>query len=164
MQGGFDDYVSARYGRLRHAAYLLTGDRASAEDLVQTALAKAWVAWRRIEGDPDPYVRRIIVNTHASWWRRKWRHQEVPADDLPERPGTADHADEVGSRHALLAAMKDLTRQQRAVIVLHYFEDLTLVQCADVLGCTVGTVKAQLSRALKRLRVQSGTHLKGVGR
>ncbi|MET8142884.1 SigE family RNA polymerase sigma factor [Sphaerisporangium sp. NPDC005288] len=163
MDDGFDDYVAARYERLRHAAYLLTGNRATAEDLVQTALAKAWVAWRRIEGDPDRYVHRIIVNTHASWWRRKWRG-EVPAEHLPDRPEQADLATEVGRRHVLRQAIGDLPRQQRAVIVLHYFEDLTLVQCADVLGCSVGSVKAQLSRALRRLRVDSETHLTGAER
>ncbi|MET8156278.1 SigE family RNA polymerase sigma factor [Sphaerisporangium sp. NPDC005289] len=163
MDDGFDDYVAARYERLRHAAYLLTGNRATAEDLVQTALAKAWVAWRRIDGDPDRYVHRIIVNTHASWWRRKWRG-EVPAEHLPDLPDQRDLAAEVGRRHVLRQAIGDLPRQQRAVIVLHYFEDLTLVQCADVLGCSVGSVKAQLSRALRRLRVDSETHLTGAER
>ncbi|MFC7382593.1 SigE family RNA polymerase sigma factor [Sphaerisporangium rhizosphaerae] len=163
MDDGFDDYVAARYERLRHAAYLLTGNRATAEDLVQTALAKAWVAWRRIDGDPDRYVHRIIVNTHASWWRRKWRG-EVPAEHLPDLPDQRDLATEVGRRHVLRQAIGDLPRQQRAVIVLHYFEDLTLVQCADVLGCSVGSVKAQLSRALRRLRVDSETHLTGAER
>ncbi|MGW4643085.1 SigE family RNA polymerase sigma factor [Sphaerisporangium sp. NPDC004334] len=163
MDDGFDDYVAARYERLRHAAYLLTGNRATAEDLVQTALAKAWVAWRRIDGDPDRYVHRIIVNTHASWWRRKWRG-EVPAEHLPDLPDQRDLATEVGHRHVLRQAIGDLPRQQRAVIVLHYFEDLTLVQCADVLGCSVGSVKAQLSRALRRLRVDSETHLTGAER
>ncbi|WP_440065224.1 SigE family RNA polymerase sigma factor [Streptosporangium sp. OZ121] len=163
MDDGFDAYVATRYERLRHTAHLLTGNRATAEDLVQTALAKAWVAWRRIEGDPDPYVHRIIVNTHASWWRRKWR-DEVPAEHLPERADPRDFTAEVGSRQMLREAIGGLSGRQRAVIVLHYFEELTLAQCADVLGCSLGTVKTQLGRALKRLRVHSEIEMTGAKR
>ncbi|GAA3473276.1 sigma factor [Nonomuraea roseola] len=85
MDDGFTEYVAHRYLGLCRMAYLLARDWGTAEDLVQTALAKAWVAWRRIEGNPDPYVYRIIVNTHASWWRRRWRG-EVPAERVPAGP------------------------------------------------------------------------------
>ncbi|MER5628172.1 SigE family RNA polymerase sigma factor [Streptosporangium sp. NPDC002544] len=163
MDDGFHDYVTHRYERLRHTAYLLTGDRATAEDLVQTALAKAWVAWLRIEGDPDPYVYRIVVNTHASWWRRKWR-DEVPAERLPDRADPRDFTAEVGGRQVLRQAIGTLSRRQRAVIVLHYFEELTLMQCADVLGCSLATVKTQLGRALKHLRIHSEIQMIGAER
>ncbi|MFI6603897.1 SigE family RNA polymerase sigma factor [Nonomuraea sp. NPDC050536] len=158
---GFAEYVTARSGRLRRTAYLLTGDWGIAEDLVQAALARAWQAWRRIKGDPDPYVYRILTNTHASWWRRRWRG-EVPTERLPDAAAGGDFAREFGEKDALWAAIRGLSDRQRAVIVLHYFEDLTLPQCADVLGCSLGTVKTQLGRALTRLRVHPTIELMGV--
>ncbi|TDE60356.1 SigE family RNA polymerase sigma factor [Nonomuraea mesophila] len=152
MDDGFAEYVAQRHLRLCRMAYLLARDWGTAEDLVQSALAKAWVAWRRIEGNPDPYVYRIIVNTHASWWRRRWRG-EVPAESLPERADPRDRAGEVDERDALWSAIGTLSSRQRAVIVLHYFEGRTLTQVADIVGCSLGAVKSQLSRALTRLRV-----------
>ncbi|MDX3103083.1 SigE family RNA polymerase sigma factor [Nonomuraea angiospora] len=161
---GFAEYVTARSGRLRRTAYLLTGDWGTAEDLVQTALVRAWQAWRRIEGDPDPYVYRILTNTHASWWRRRWRG-EVPTEPLPDTSAAGgDFAGELGDKDALWTAIRGLSGRQRAVIVLHYFEDLTLPQCAEVLGCSLGTVKTQLGRALTRLRVQPAIELMEVER
>ncbi|GAA4101371.1 SigE family RNA polymerase sigma factor [Nonomuraea soli] len=151
MDDGFADYVTQRHARLCRTAYLLTGDWATAEDLVQSALARAWAAWRRIDGDPDPYVYRILTNTHASWWRRRWRG-EIPTEDLPE-PAEDDFTDEHDARRALWTAIRGLSERQRAVVVLHYFEELTVQQCAGVLGCSPGTVKTQLGRALRRLRV-----------
>jgi RNA polymerase sigma-70 factor (sigma-E family) len=152
MDDGFAEYVAQRHLRLCRMAYLLARDWGTAEDLVQSALAKAWVAWRRIEGNPDPYVYRIIVNTHASWWRRRWRG-EVPAERLPERADPRDRAGEVDEQDALWSAIGTLSSRQRAVIVLHYFEGRTLTQVADIVGCSLGAVKSQLSRALTRLRV-----------
>ncbi|MDR8410447.1 SigE family RNA polymerase sigma factor [Nonomuraea sp. 3-1Str] len=152
MDEEFAAYVAHRHLRLCRMAYLLARDWGTAEDLVQTALAKAWVAWRRIEGNPDPYVYRIIVNTHASWWRRRWR-REVPAESVPETADTRDRAAEVDDRTALWSAIGTLSPRQRAVIVLHYFEGRTLTQVADIVGCSLGAVKSQLSRALTRLRV-----------
>lgn len=163
MEEGFADYVAQRHGRLRRTAYLLTGNWATAEDLVQTALARAWLAWRRIEGDPDPYVYRILTNTHASWWRRRWRG-ELPMPELPDRADPADFAQQAGERDALWAAIGGLSKRQRAVIVLHYFEDLTIPQCATALGCSLGTVKTQLTRALAKLRVHPEIQLTGAGR
>ncbi len=144
----FDDFVAARSRALLRTAYLLTHDHALAEDLLQTSLAKAWFAWKRIDGNPEPYVRRILVNTYASWWRRKW-NGEHPTEDLPERV-----AEEPGAEPTdLWRAMERLPRRQRAVVVLRYFEDLTEVQTAELLGCSVGTVKSQCSKALAKLRI-----------
>ncbi|MFF4991565.1 SigE family RNA polymerase sigma factor [Streptosporangium saharense] len=151
----FAEYVAQRHERLRRTAYLLTRDWATAEDLVQTALARAWLAWRRIDGDPDPYVYRIIANTHASWWRRRWRG-EVPTEEMPDSGDGRDFTREIGDRDALWTAIGTLSRRQRAVVVLHYFEEMTLTQVAGVLGCSVGAVKSQLGRALARLRVDQG--------
>ena len=144
----FDDFVAARSRALLRTAYLLTHDHALAEDLLQTALTKAWFAWRRIDGDPEPYVRRILVNTYVSWWRRKW-NGERPTEELPER-ATAEPGSEPTD---LWRAMERLPRRQRAVVVLRYVEDLTEAQTADVLGCSVGTVKSQCSKALAKLRI-----------
>ncbi|WP_406319080.1 SigE family RNA polymerase sigma factor [Streptosporangium sp. NBC_01639] len=151
----FAEYVAQRHERLRRTAYLLTRDWATAEDLVQTALARAWLAWRRIDGNPDPYVYRIIANTHASWWRRRWRG-EIPTEVLPDRAVAGDFTDGVGDRDVLWTAIGALSGRQRAVVVLHYFEGMTLAQVAEVLRCSVGAVKSQLGRALARLRVDQG--------
>ncbi|WP_326819600.1 SigE family RNA polymerase sigma factor [Streptosporangium sp. NBC_01756] len=151
----FAEYVAQRHERLRRTAYLLTRDWATAEDLVQTALARAWLAWRRIDGNPDPYVYRIIANTHASWWRRRWRG-EIPTEVLPDRAVAGDFTDGVGERDVLWTAIGTLSGRQRAVVVLHYFEGMTLAQVAEVLRCSIGAVKSQLGRALARLRVDQG--------
>jgi RNA polymerase sigma-70 factor (sigma-E family) len=143
----FDEFVAARSRMLLRTAYLLTRDHALAEDLLQTSLAKAWFAWKRIHGEPEPYVRKILVNTYASWWRRKWSG-EHPTEDLPDT-GVEDTAEPTD----LWTAMERLPRRMRAVVVLRYFEDLTEAQTADVLGCSVGTVKSQTSKALAKLRI-----------
>jgi RNA polymerase sigma-70 factor (sigma-E family) len=150
----FDNFVAARSSGLLRTAYLLTHDHALAEDLLQTALAKAWFAWRRIDGHPEPYVRRILVNTYASWWRRRW-NGELATEELPEpgSSGSTDATDRAETGHDLWTAMERLPRRQRAVVVLRYFEDLTEAETARLLGCSVGTVKSQTSKALAKLRI-----------
>ncbi|WP_326824102.1 SigE family RNA polymerase sigma factor [Streptosporangium sp. NBC_01756] len=147
----FERYVEQRSARLLQTAYLLCRDWGTAEDLLQTALAKAWFAWRRVGENPDPYVYRILSNTHASWWRRRWR-AEVPTGDLPEEAGE-DRTGEIGAREAVRHVLAELPERQRAVIVLRYFADLPDPQIAEALGCSVATVRSQASRALARLRV-----------
>jgi len=147
----FDEYVAARSGRLLGTSYLLTRDHGLAEDLLQTALTKAWFAWSRIDGDPEPYVRKVLVNTYASWWRRKWSG-EHPTEDVPET-GRPDHAGPSAAAHDLWQAMGRLPRRQRAVLVLRYFEDLTEAETARILDCAVGTVKSQTAKALAKLRL-----------
>jgi RNA polymerase sigma-70 factor (sigma-E family) len=150
---GFEEFVASGSPRLLRTAYLLTHDRAQAEDLLQTALARAWEAWSRIRGNPEPYVRRVLVNAYASAWRRRWRG-EVPTADLPERaaPG-ADPLAELAERDRLWRALGRLPRRMRAVLVLRYYEDLSEAETAEVLGCSVGNVKSQASRGLAKLRV-----------
>ncbi|KOX25963.1 hypothetical protein ADK67_16275 [Saccharothrix sp. NRRL B-16348] len=143
-------------------AFLLTRDRGHAEDLLQTSLARAWRVWRRVQGDPEPYVRRIIVNTYATWWRRKWR-AEQPTDVLPEPVGASPEAD-VDQREWLWQALGRLPRRQRAVVVLRFYEDLTEAQAAHALGVSVGTVKSQTSKALARLRLDDTITREGVRR
>jgi len=147
----FEAYVGARGDALWRTAWLLTGDAHLAEDLVQTALVKAWPKWERVGADGfEPYVRRILVTTYAAWWRRRW-NGEHPTRDLPESP-TGDEAEAVVRRHDLLDALALLPRGQRAVVVLRWFEDLSEAQTAAALDCSVGTVKSQSSRAMATLR------------
>src|ERR671912_1152369 len=91
----FDDFVASRSRALLRTSYLLTGDHALAEDLLQTALAKSWFAWGRITGPPEPYVRRVIATTYTTWWRRRWR-SEYPTGELPQRapPPRTDAVDD----------------------------------------------------------------------
>ncbi|KRC53266.1 MULTISPECIES: SigE family RNA polymerase sigma factor [unclassified Nocardioides] len=148
----FDAFVGARSSALLRTAYLLTRDHPLAEDLLQTALAKAWFAWRRIDGEPEAYVRRILVNTYATWWRRRWNGEHA-TDELPEPAPTGDVHAHSDASHDLWSALGRLPRKQRAVVVLRYFEDLTEAETARVLGCSVGNVKSQASRALAKLRI-----------
>lgn len=150
-RAAFDEFVGARSQSLLRTAYLLTRDHGLAEDLLQTALSKAWFSWSKIEHGPESYVRKILVNTYSSWWRRKW-NGERPTDDLPDGPG-ADGSSHAAVRHDLSTAIGRLPRRQRAVVVLRYFEDLSEAETAELLGCSRGTVKSQLSKALAKLRV-----------
>lgn len=146
----FDDFVAARSAGLLRTAYLLTRDHALAEDLLQTALTRSWFAWSRIEGRPEPYVRKVLVNTYISWWRRRWNGEQSWAEP-PEPAPVPDGG--VEQRHDLWAAMGRLPRRQRAVVVLRFVEDLSEAETARLLGVSPGTVKSQTSKALAKLRV-----------
>ena len=150
---GFAQFVEARQRALQRTAWLLTGDWAAAEDLVQTALVRSWPRWERIRrrDDPELYVRRAMVNTWASWSRRRWRGERV-LEDVPERAAPGDLAAEAAVRLAVRSALGSLTVKERAVLVLRVFDDLSEVQVAQVLGCPVGTVKSTMARATARLR------------
>ena len=150
----FEEFVAGRGQALQRFGYALTGDWGLAEDLLQTALARAYPRWSRIRrDDPEAYVRKIMVNTWSSWWRRRWRG-EVPAAQLPEAAGP-DEAAGVDSRQALRAALAQLPPRQRAVVVLRYDQDLPEAQVAALLGISVGTVKSQAAKALASLRAQA---------
>jgi RNA polymerase sigma-70 factor (sigma-E family) len=150
---GFDDFVRARTPALLRTAYLLTGDQHLAEDLVQTALAKSSLAWRRLErtDSAEAYVRRVMYHQQVSWWRRR-TPAESPYGHLPEAP-VSDSADRTATRIAVADALMRLTPRQRAVLVLRYFDDQPDSVVADLLGCSIGTVKSQTHKALARLRV-----------
>jgi RNA polymerase sigma-70 factor (sigma-E family) len=147
----FQAYVVGRSPSLLRTAYLLTGNRADAEDLLQTALAKTYLAWDRIREREalDGYVRRVLVTTQTSFWRRK--RPEALYDEVPEVPGRDRHAD-ADLHDALWTALSQLSRKQRAAVVLRYYEDLSEAETARVLGVSVGTVKSTTSRALSLLR------------
>jgi RNA polymerase sigma-70 factor (sigma-E family) len=152
---GFREYVTARSGSLLRTAYLLTGNRADAEDLVQAALAKTYQAWDRIEDTRalDGYVRRAMVNTHISWWRRR-RLDEYPTDEIPDRP-VADHAAGSDLQDTLRRAVDRLPQRMRAAVVLRYYEDMSEAEVADALGVSLGTVKSTVSRAVAKLRIDA---------
>ena len=151
----FRQYVAGRQRALLRTAWLLTGDWGAAEDLVQTALVRAWPHWGRIGGGrgADAYVRRIMLNTSTDWRSRRWRG-EIPTGDLPEAAGPerSDAGDAADLQQALLVAVRALPPRQRAVVVLRYFEDLSEASTAEIMGCSVGTVKSQASRAIATLR------------
>ncbi len=153
----FRDFVAARGAALSRSAYLLTGDHHLAEDLLQTALTRCAVHWRRVAGgNPEAYVRRSMINERTSWWRRRRYAVEVPMlsstgdGDGPAAAG--DDMEAVVRRRMVLAALARLAPRQRAVIVLRFFEDVSEAGTAEALGCSVGTVKSQTHAALANLR------------
>ncbi|MET9445979.1 SigE family RNA polymerase sigma factor [Streptomyces cinerochromogenes] len=152
----FASYVRARQPVLLRTARSLTANPSDAEDLLQTALAKTYVAWERIEdqGALDGYVRRALLNTRTSQWRKR-RVDEFACDELPEpdpAPGHDDPAERQALHDAMWRAVLRLPARQRAMVVLRYYEDLSEAQTAEVLGVSVGTVKSAVSRALGKLR------------
>jgi RNA polymerase sigma-70 factor (sigma-E family) len=155
----FTEYVAARQPALLRTAYMLTGNQHNAEDLLQTALAKTYLSWSKIreEAAIDAYVRRIMVNEYTSWWRRAWRRNEITTDEVPERgrqqqAPARDHEES----DAMWRLLGTLPPRQRAAVVLRYYEDLSEAETAQVLGCSVGNVKSQTSRALASLRQRMG--------
>jgi RNA polymerase sigma-70 factor (sigma-E family) len=150
----FSEFMHGCWPRLVRLGYGLTGDRGLAEDLAQTALAKAYASWPRVAraGNPDAYVRKIVVNASRDGFRKR-RVSELLTDSLPE-VGTCDAA-ALDQRSALLAALMKLPAGQRAVVVLRYWLDLTETETAAAVGCTVGNVKSQASRALAKLRLST---------
>jgi RNA polymerase sigma-70 factor (sigma-E family) len=148
----FSEYMHGRWGQLVRLGYGLTGDRQLAEDLAQTALARAYASWPRVRrsGNPDAYVNKIMINANIS----RFRKRRVPEllTDAPPDAGVADGTGLRDDRSALIAALQSLPDGQRAVVVLRYWMDLTETEVAATLGCSVGNVKSQASRALAKLR------------
>jgi RNA polymerase sigma-70 factor (sigma-E family) len=150
----FREFVAVRGSALSRSAYLLTGDHHLAEDLLQSALTRCAYHWRRIAaGDPEAYVRRAMINERTSRWRRRRYAAEVPLlPDVHDRGAAGDTTETVLNRATLMAALARLPARQRAVVVLRYFDDLTESAAAEMLGCSVGTVKSQTHAALAALR------------
>ncbi|KAF4406060.1 MULTISPECIES: SigE family RNA polymerase sigma factor [Streptomyces] len=155
----FTSYVRARGPVLLRTARSLTADPCDAEDLLQTALTKTYLAWERIEDHRalDGYVRRALVNTRTSQWRKR-KVDEFACDELPEKDAVPapDPAEQQVLRDAMWRAVTRLPDRQRAMVVLRYYEDLSEAQTAEVLGVSVGTVKSAVSRALAKLREDPG--------
>ena len=148
----FAEFVDARSGSLFRTAYLMVGDHQLAQDLLQESLVKTLLAWPRLRDHAtvEAYTRRIIVTTSISWRRRRSFH-ERPSDVLPEHAGV-DPAEALVAHDAVLGALHQLPPRQRAAIVLRYYQDLTEAQTAEVMGCSVGTVKSQVFAGLAKLR------------
>jgi RNA polymerase sigma-70 factor (sigma-E family) len=150
----FETFFRTRAHALLRTAYLLTGDRHRAEDLVQETFARTHRAWRRLgeEINPEAYARQVMYHLQVSWWRRR-RVPESLYGDMPEPRHGADHSGDTVNRVALRRALMRLTPHQRAVVVMRYFEDRTEADIAETLGCRVGTVKSHAARALAALRL-----------
>ena len=153
----FESYVRARSAALARAAYLLTGDVHHAEDLLQDTLARVADRWPALvrKGDPDAFVRKVMYHRAVDVWRRRRVRPEVLSKDVGDRPelrSRGDDADTVVRRLVLRDALARLTPRQRAVLVLRFYEDCTEAQTAEILACSVNTVKSQTRHALGRLR------------
>lgn len=162
----FTAYLVARQPALLRTAYLLTGNRANAEDLLQTSLAKLYLSWDKVRSrdSVDAYLRRIMVNENNASWRRPWKRREILVDQVAEHgppggQGVLDTYDD-GEAARVWSFVQTLPHRQRAVIVLRYYEQLSEAEIADALGCSVGTVKSQASRALASLRARAPQSLR----
>jgi RNA polymerase sigma-70 factor (sigma-E family) len=154
VEESFSAFVRASGERHLRVAVLLTGDWHAAEDLVQASLVKLYRAWPgvdQVDGYPDAYLRRIMINTQRSWWRARWR-REAPVAVFPDNPGSGDDADQRALAVSIRQALKRLSPRQRAVLVLRYYEDLPEAEIASLLGCSAGSVKAHAHRGLRSLR------------
>ena len=151
----FVEYVRTRRPMLLGYAYAITGNASDAEDLVQTGLAKTYLAWGRIKekGAVDTYVRQVLSNTRISWWRRRRGIRECPLDHLPDRAASRDAFAEHDLRDVLWTALSRLSKQQRAIVVLRYYSSLSEKETAATLGVSTGTVKSTMHRALAKLRI-----------
>lgn len=151
-EAAYVDYVAARQDHLRRVAFAICGDWHHAEDLLQTALVKLYVAWPRRDGwsSPDAYVRRILVRSFIDDHRRHWRRREVTGLDGVDRAATPAHDTE--QRDLLFAALDQLPAQQRVCVVLRYWLDLSVAETAQEMGIAEGSVKAHAARGRDRLR------------
>ena len=154
--GEFAEFVEAAWPGLYRTAYLILGEHQLAEDLVQTTLTKTYASWGKVREPAAAmgYARVVLVNTAASWFRRRSWRNEQPTETLPDgpRPAEPDPSD----RPALMEALRELPPRQRAVIVLRYYDDLSVGEVAEALGCSEGTVKSQTHHAMARLRLLLG--------
>lgn len=152
---GLDALVAERGNALLASAVLLTGSRPAGEDLLQAALERLMRSWGRVSGDRERYLRRTMYHLAVDQWRRRGRRPEVFL--AAEPPSAADATEALDLRDALSRALTALPPRQRAVLVLRYWEQLSEAEAADVLGCSVGTVKSTASRGLSRLRELTAT-------
>lgn len=152
---GFNHFVTSRGGKLWRAAWYLTGDRHKAEDLVQTALAKAYGRYASLNDDEqfEAYLRTTMYRTYLQWWRRRW-NGELPSGEVPDQAGASSPS---SARLDLARALAELPKMQRAVLVLRFYEDRSVADVAALLGISEGSVKTHSSRGRAALR--RSTHL-----
>ncbi len=158
QDAGFTAFVRAHAGSLHHTAYLLTGNRQAADDLLQDALLKTWLAWRKIDQRAAwAYTRKVMVNlTTDRWRRRRYEAITIDIDDRRRDPGGEAGFEGVEDRAFIVRQLAGLTPHERAMVVLRYYADLSEADVAEQLGVSVGTVKSTCSRALARLRSRGG--------
>ena len=156
---GFREFVQGRSPSLLRTAWMLTGDAAAAEDLLQTALARTWPHWSRVsQGQPSAYVRAVMVRTNASWRARFWTREKATdlttvGDGIPiDQYADTDPSGPVTDRVVLVEALAELPVRQRQAVVLRYFDDLSVREVAEIMACSEGTVKSQTAKGLARLR------------
>lgn len=149
----FIAFVAARGPALRRTAYLLTGDWHSAEDVVQSALVKLYVAWPRVRrrGEEAAYARKVVLRTFLDHRRKPWRREQSTAE-LPDVQQLGDVGAPIGDRLTILAALAKLPHGMRAVVVCRFWEDLSVEETSYLLHVSTGTVKSQTAKALARLR------------
>jgi RNA polymerase sigma-70 factor (sigma-E family) len=152
VEAGFEDYVRGRSSALLRTAVLLVGDRHHAEDLVQETLWRTHRHWSAAAGNPDAYVRRVLVNLGHDRHRRRTRRVVESAADPALHAATIGDPAVFLERDELIAALRRLAPRQRATLVLRFWEDLSIQDTADILGCSPGTVKSTTSKALERMR------------
>lgn len=153
----YAEFVRARGTALLRTAHLLTSNPSQAEDLLQISLTKTYLAWPRLR-DPaaaEAYTRRVLANASISWWRQKKNRLELATETLPDK-GVEHPSQALAERDAMMAALRQLSPQQRAVLVLRFYEDQSEAQIAAMLGLSAGSVKSHASRGLARLRVLLG--------
>lgn len=155
----FTSWLTAREPALQRTAHLLTGDVHSAQDLVQTTLAKLYLKWEHVRnaGNVDAYARKVLVNEYRTAWRRPVRRAEKVVELVPDVPAPEPPAYD-GSHEAVWRFVCSLPPKQRAVVVLRFYEELTEAEIADLMGISIGTVKSQSSRAIATLRAQLPDH------
>jgi RNA polymerase sigma-70 factor (sigma-E family) len=152
LDPAFEEFVRARSASLLRTAYLLTGDRGHAEDLLQTTLLRVAWRWSAASEQPEAYARRVLVNLSRDRWRnlsRRVREDRQP--DIPQLP-VDDVTDRVTTREVLIPVLRQLPTRQREVIVLRFYADLSVIDTARALQCSEGAVKAYTNRALTKLR------------
>ncbi|WP_329091770.1 MULTISPECIES: SigE family RNA polymerase sigma factor [unclassified Streptosporangium] len=151
QQREFAEFVVSRSDSLIRLAYVLTNDQHAAEDLLQTALMKTTGHWRRIRGNPEAYVRRVMYHEQVGRWRSpRWGRERVVR--TPPDQAVGDRVGEIENRLTLQQALRALPVRKRAVLVLRYYEDLSESEVAKIMGCSVGTVRSQTHQAIVRLR------------
>lgn len=152
----FHEFVAARSASLLRTAYLVVGDYQLAQDLVQESLVKTYMAWRRLRDvrNAEAYARQVLVTTSISWRRRR-SYGERPVDVMPD-VAVGDMADAVAAEADLWVQLHALPPRQRAAVVLRYCEDLSEAQTAELMGCSVGSVKRSASHGLAKLRDRMG--------
>jgi RNA polymerase sigma-70 factor (sigma-E family) len=161
----FEEFVDLRLPALLRYATMLTGDRHLAQDLVQETMIRVQLRWRRVSATdaPERYVRRMLTTGYIDLHRGSWLRRVVLRDVTPEPPPAPDHADGAVRRDEIWGRLAELPRRQRAAIVLRFYEDLADSEIADVLGCSVGTVRSYICRALTTLRAEWSSTTSSVG-